>query len=280
MAHDNFIKCPAEFVKWTHRGPLIIEEILRSGADVICLEEVDHFADYLEPNLLSQGFEGLFLAKNDSPCLKFQPNYGPDGCAIFFRSSMFKLIEKKEVSLENGSGGTSNQVALLARLELKKTSGGDGSLSKLCVGATHLKAKSEGKWLRNAQGTHLLSEMASFADNQHVLICGDFNAQVNEPVYEYFTNNKEHQWLMVSSTYAGSFYKWEEPPLTSWKFRESGECKYTIDYIWASLERVRVNSVWKVPTEEEIGENGLPCAEYPSDHIALCSSVTLYSQTF
>lgn len=277
MAHDNFIKCPAEFVQWSHRGSLILEEILRSGADIICLEEVDHFSDYLEPNLSSQGFEGFFLAKTNSPCLQFQPNYGPDGCALFFRSSLFKLIDRKDICLKNGSGNISSQVALLAKLELKNGKETNGSPYKLCVGVTHLKAKSEGRSLREAQGKHLLDEMAAFAENQRVIICGDFNAQVDEPVYRYYTNNKEHQWLMLASAYAGSHYGWKEPPLTSWKFRQSGECQYTIDYIWASLENIRVNTVWKMPTEAEIGENGLPCAKYPSDHMALCSSVTLCS---
>nr|CCG00968.1 nocturnin [Suberites domuncula] len=278
LAHNNFIKCPEDVLKWSYRGPLILEEIICSGADIICLEEVDHFADYLEPNLSTQGFQGLFLPKTDSACLKFQPNYGPDGCALFFRSSMFKLIEKKEVSLKNTTGGISNQVAMLARLGLKKSGGGEGAPSQLSIGVTHLKAKKEGRALREAQGEHLLSEMASFAKDQYAIICGDFNAQADEPVYQHFTNNKAHQWLMLSSTYAGSYYDQKEPPLTSWKFRENGESKYTIDYIWASMDNIGVESILKVPTMEEIGENGLPCAKYPSDHVALCSCVTLYSK--
>ena len=275
MAHSTFIRCPADALKWSYRAPLILEEITRSGADIICLEEVDHFADFLQPKLSDLGFEGLFLEKRNSPCLEFQPNNGPDGCALFFRPSKFSLLEKKEVILKKMEG-LSNQVALLVRLEIKNTGKTAGSLTRLCVAVTHLKAKKEGVELREVQGKHLLSEMASFAGDEHSIICGDFNAPAVEPVHNYFTDNQAHPQLMLSSSYAGSYYKGEEPPMTSWKFRATGEAKYAIDYIWVRTDKIGVESVWRLPTEEEIGENGLPCAKYPSDHLALCSSVVLY----
>ena len=271
MAHGNFVKCPAEALKWSYRSQLILKEICRSEADIICLEEVDHFVDFFEPHLSSLGFGGLFVPKNDSPCLQYQPNNGPDGCALFFRSSMFSLLEKKEFRLKNETQGNSNQVALLARLKIKDKA----PFCTLHVGVTHLKAKRDYQALRRAQGEHLLSEMASFANDEHVIICGDFNATPDEPVYQHFTDNKTHQLLKLSSAYAGSCYGEKEPPLTSWKFRAQDESEYTIDYIWISKDKMVIDSIWQLPTKEEIGENALPSPSYPSDHLALCSSITI-----
>lgn len=276
MAHGNFIQCPTDALKWPYRSQLILTEICRSEADIICLEEVDHFYDFFEPQLASLGFEGLFVSKNDSPCLEYQPNNGPDGCAVFFRSSKFLCIEKKELRLKNEHQGLSNQVALLIRLEIKDPSATKDVPSKVCVGVTHLKAKRDFSVLRAAQGEHLLAEMASFAKNEHVIVCGDFNAPPEEPVYQSFTKNKACHCVALASTYAGSeHHENKEPKFTSWKIRANGEAKYTIDYIWISKDKMCVNSVWKLPTEEEIGINALPCKCYPSDHLALCCSVTL-----
>ncbi|XP_064405292.1 nocturnin-like isoform X2 [Halichondria panicea] len=277
MAHGNFVKCPAEVLKWSYRSQLILNEICRSEADIICLEEVDHFLDFFEPHLSRLGFEGLFVPKNDSPCLQYQPNNGPDGCALFFRSSMFALLEKKEFRLKNETQGISNQVALLARLKIEDANKAkDSPFYTLCVGVTHLKAKRDYQALRAAQGEHLLSEMASFASDEHAIICGDFNATPDEPVYQHFTNNKTHQLLNLSSAYAASFNGEKEPPLTSWKFRAYGESEYTIDYIWILKDKMVIDSIWRLPTKEEIGENALPSPSYPSDHLALCSSITLF----
>ena len=35
--------------------------------------------------------------------------------------------------------------------------------------------------------------------------------------------------------------------------------------------RLRLLRRWRMPTEEDIGEGGLPCEGYPSDHISLCA---------
>mgnify|MGYP005701053089 FL=1 len=54
------------------------EEIARHNADVICLQEVDHFM-FLRKSLASLGYVGHFTPKPDSPCLYLTNNSGPDG---------------------------------------------------------------------------------------------------------------------------------------------------------------------------------------------------------
>lgn len=310
LAHSSFIRCPVEALKWTYRAPLILQEILRSGADIICMEEVDHFHDFLNPQLEQKGFKGLFVEKRNSPCLEFTPNNGPDGCALFYRSSRLTLLKDQELVLDREDGTKSNQVAMMVLLQFSpddsESSESDSkddtsipleeqssdkakledpvatstsavlSTQTICVAVTHLKAKQHGRELRLAQGKHLLSEIQSFAENHPVIVCGDFNAPPDEPVYELFSNSSDSPLkLKFSSSYVTPHYGNKDPPLTSWKFRAAGESKYTIDYVWFTPDTLKVDSIWTVPTEEEIGKDGLPCPKYPSDHVSLCTCFRL-----
>ena len=283
------------------------------------MEEVDHFDDFLRPQLERSGFEGLFVEKRNSPCLEFTPNNGPDGCALFYRSSKFNLVKKKEIVLDREDGSKSNQVAMLVQLRFvgetgaeteSKVGGGETESTEkegasttrdtedkaeikldekesqprsilnaetICIAVTHLKAKREGRDLRSAQGKHLHSEVASFSESYPVIVCGDFNATPDEPVYAYFSvSASTYQYpLKLASSYVSRYYGYKEPPLTSWKFRAAGESKYTIDYIWFTPDTLKVDSIWTIPTEKEVGENGLPCNKYPSDHLSICTCFRL-----
>lgn len=258
-------------MKWNHRGPLIVQEIIRSEADIVCLEEVDHFEDFFKPKLTQLGFEGFFFPKCDSPCLAFPDNNGPDGCALFYRSAKFEFVKKKELVLKNVKGGESHQVALLAQLKMKD----DKQQPSVFVAMAHFKAKTEGKELRAAQGRHLIEEATAFSGaGQPVIIAGDFNATADEEVYKFFSNLDAHPDLKLESSYGAPHYG-AEPEFTSWKFRAKGEAKYTIDYIWFNPERLCVEGVWGIPEEGDIGEDALPCKGYPSDHVALCSHFSI-----
>jgi nocturnin len=75
---------------------------------LIFLQEVDHF-NFLSGALATQGYTGLFFPKPDSPCLYIQGNNGPDGCAIFYRTDKFDVINSDNRVLEVWSV-QSNQV--------------------------------------------------------------------------------------------------------------------------------------------------------------------------
>ncbi len=76
---------------------------------------MDQFS-FLAKALGPAGFVGHFVAKPDSPCLKFPEHVGPDGCAIFVDHGQFHVDEFLEHSLAVAGGAASNQVALAARL--------------------------------------------------------------------------------------------------------------------------------------------------------------------
>jgi hypothetical protein len=54
----------------------------------------------------------------------------------------------------------------------------------------------------------------------------------------------------------------KEPSFTTWKFREN-------DGIEDEQEGFVPIAILKLPSKEDIGSNGLPSNEYPSDHLAL-----------
>ena len=58
-------------------------------------QEVDHY-DLVARVLASQGYQGTFKPKPDSPCLYIPDNSGPDGCAIFWNTHRFSLLDTHE----------------------------------------------------------------------------------------------------------------------------------------------------------------------------------------
>ena len=62
-----------------------------------------------------------------------------------------------------------------------------------------------------------------------------------------------------------------EEEFTTWKFRSCGESRRTIDYIWFSSQGgLKPASRWQMPSQADIGPQGLPCDIYPSDHLSVC----------
>lgn len=46
-------------------------------------------------------------------------------------------------------------------------------------------------------------------------------------------------------------------------------CRYAVDHIFHSACGVSAEAVLKLSTEEEVGANGLPSVNWPSDHLSL-----------
>lgn len=268
---DSFVQCPPEALSWSHRKYLILEEILTYRPHILCLQEVDHYYDYLQPVLAGLGYSSNFCPKPWSPCLDVEGNNGPDGCALFFDQSRYELLDSVNIRLSAMRIPT-NQVAVVTMLRCRSTG------RCVCVAATHLKARTGWEWLRSAQGSDLLRHLQNLVQ-QHagdsagspssdisLLICGDFNAIPTEEVYQRFTASP----LGLDSAYKKlSQDSLTEPEYTTWKIRPTGECCTTLDYIWYSQDTLRVDAVLDMPTGEQIGPNRLPSFSYPSDHLSL-----------
>ncbi|XP_013402229.1 nocturnin [Lingula anatina] len=269
---DNFVKCPKEAFDWKSRRLHILEEILQYEPDIVCLEEVDQF-DFFKSVLGSICYEGTFFPKPDSPCLSMEESYGPDGCAIFYNTNKLRSVSVQNFNLKMGNKST-NQVAIIQQLQYCDSKN-PRSAHEFYIGVTHLKSKVGWEETRRLQGQSLLEVLMEKAGSSPVILCGDFNAVPEEPVYSVFKNSQ----MGFDSAYTKLTGDGVEPLYTTWKIRggkHSGEVCRTIDYVWYTKGTITVEKVLKFPTGEEIGPGRLPSVTYPSDHLSLVCDLSIH----
>ncbi|KAF0691025.1 hypothetical protein As57867_017614, partial [Aphanomyces stellatus] len=75
-----------------YRMPLVVFEVLETGADIVCFQEMGEgiCGAYFEPLLAAHGFVGHYAGKGGSTA---------EGCAIFARAEKFELLETHVVKL-------------------------------------------------------------------------------------------------------------------------------------------------------------------------------------
>lgn len=216
----DFVKVPISCLSWEYRLPLILQEIRAANADIICLQELNHF-DTLATTLVPEGYSCFFRAKKPSPALKF--GFPADGIALFYRHSRFSCSPAPAGHcFDSIDGQPAAQGFVTAQL-----------LDKLCgraviVAATHLKAKAgfENEQTRVHQACQLLKELQNMRDRfsqsqlqqlppnassngtchtnniasgkqqqPAVLICGDFNTTPDSETVEVM---KQHELALES----------------------------------------------------------------------------------
>ncbi|KAG6542437.1 hypothetical protein Mapa_016127 [Marchantia paleacea] len=280
----------ADVLDWGARGPKLVDAILGASADVVCMQEVNHFEDFFLPHLRDHGYDGTFVAKKFSPALK----YGclPDGCAIFFRTSRLQLVQKDVVLYPVPFMAVQNQGAIACRFKDLRAD------REFLVATTHLKSKvgKENEQRRLSQAQSLMQMLVDLTRSSGLpcVVCGDFNAPPVSEVYDFVQRHE----MGLKSVYAcrseltsdevgdetGAEEKidWarnggasSEPAYTTWKFRPTGEKKETIDYIWMSKDKALCASkCLRLPSEDSLGGKGLPTNAMPSDHLPLlCEAV-------
>lgn len=189
-----------EALVWEKRGERILREVKDTGADILCLQEVqsDHFHCFYVPKLRSMGFKGIFKKRTGDK---------PDGCAIFFRHSIFELKESKSVEyckpnvqiLDRDNIGL---IALLTPRVLKSRNAVDQDLPFIVVATTHLLYNPKRHDIKLAQLQLLFAELDLLAfissnvsskskSTQHVyhptILTGDFNLTPDSSIYEFIT---------------------------------------------------------------------------------------------
>jgi len=176
--------CKRSSLNWEYRKHNLLGEILGYNADLICLQEVDHFGDFFLPELRKRGYDGVFV-KRPSPFKK-------DGCCIFYRRDKFRLREKFEIQFNDlvrrgGPRFHTNNVAVLLSLVLRGEGAGGGQGSSLMVGCVHLfhdPKQADIKVLQSQMMTQAILRAATGGGTQDALIlCGDFNSQPGDLVY-------------------------------------------------------------------------------------------------
>jgi len=268
---DKFVKTPPAAFNWRTRRWRLLHEVVRFSPDIICLQEVDHYNLYKRA-LGSLGYLGHFIAKPDSPCIYLKNNNGPDGCAIFYKKEKFSLISGPHSRVIEVWRVQSNQVIL--GLNLRHLSSG----REVYVATTHLKARSGAllSTLRNEQGKDILEWVNTTRQPESpVIICGDFNAEPTEPVFQTMSESKR---LPLKSSYKIHHNPEQEGDdhnleFTTWKVRESGEQKHILDYIFHSSSSLETLQTLAMPSEEQIDQVRFPSLAFPSDHLSLLATL-------
>ncbi|MEZ6186223.1 MAG: endonuclease/exonuclease/phosphatase family protein [Planctomycetota bacterium] len=164
----GFVRAPQGSLAWEARRDALLGLVLAgegSGRppDVVCLQEVDRFADAFEPALRAAGYASLFVPKAD----------GRDGCCLAFRRERFALRWAEPRRYLDAHGQNQVQHALLVALDDLRGE------PPLLVATTHFKAKLEHAALRAAQARQLggwaRAAQARLGPDARLVVAGDLN---------------------------------------------------------------------------------------------------------
>eukprot|EP00127_Corallochytrium_limacisporum_P003186 Clim_evm35s147 gene=Clim_evmTU35s147 len=282
LCQDDFPLVDRKYIKHDYRFPLIIAEIKSADADLMALEELEHFDTQYLPELKKYGYNGEFLKKPTNA----------DGLAIMWRTDRFEKERLTQYSFKELISEAHNQVFMIGLFR-------DTQCDKRIVFAgTHLKAKAGAKnsVIRQAQVKCVREELSKFIEAHEcqdaaIVFCGDCNAERDSPEMRGLRSELTIGEVVVS---LGSAYD-DEPentaakdsvplplPWTTYKARppmdpSEGEGliirKRTIDYIIYSTRDFKTVRWMDLPNGNDIQEPYLPCARYPSDHIMLATTL-------
>jgi len=253
----DFVRCPPAALEWPARLPLILEEIRGADADVVCMQEVNHFDDLLAA-LSGDGFSGVFCPKGKSPATRL--GFPCDGCALFWRDSSLAVVGEAEKAFYlDVDGKVASQVRLGAWFRHTRSG------KELRVVTTHLKAKNdpEACALREAQAKQLCAALAEGEEGlqKPTIVCGDFNTSPDSAAIGLLCEaGFESVWAPGEEKTTGAF--------TTWKFRTGGQKRDVIDFVF-SRGALSPVARWSLPSVDDVGPDALPSARYPSDHLAI-----------
>jgi endonuclease/exonuclease/phosphatase family metal-dependent hydrolase len=236
-----FTFTPPELLIPGARTAAIVERLVASNADVLCLQEA-------EPALLNaalmalapRGFVAYFLKKR----------HKPDGAATFVRTGEIAIESFREITYADGAPDRddSGHVALLTIL----TVGG----ALLGIANTHLKwvrpdAPDSERWA-SRQIAALLAAVAETPIPW--ILCGDFNAMPEDPVHATLA---EAGFIDAYASLGGA---------TSNANRYAKRIDYLVHSRELALEPL------PIPAIED--DTPLPSAIEPSDHLAIAARVS------
>ena len=157
LASSKFSNCDniESIISWENRKNKIISVLLEHDYDIICLQEVDEYANFFQPIMDKLGYDSLF-------CPKF--NQFSDGICIFWKRDKFRSIDGTNLRYLDHS-----QVCLIVVLEVINSPITD-RYQRFCVGTTHLKAKNGFENERLEQATIFVKVNPSLIYSFYIII--------------------------------------------------------------------------------------------------------------
>jgi CCR4-NOT transcription complex subunit 6 len=141
---------PQWALAWDNRRESLIQEIKSLNADIICLQEIeggqheDFFTQHLRPT-----YESVLWQKSRAKTMENKERRSVDGCATFFRSSIFKLvkhqiIEFNEMAIQRSDFKKSDEI--FQRFMTKDNVAGVALLQHLPTGMPLIVANTHIHW--------------------------------------------------------------------------------------------------------------------------------------
>ncbi|KAG7694423.1 hypothetical protein KL933_003756 [Ogataea haglerorum] len=299
-----FMYTPSWALAWEYRRQKLTEEILSYKTNIICLQEVETktYEEYWVPLMESHGYKSVFHCKSRARTMNDKNAKKVDGCATFFQTSMFELIDKKII--EYGR-------VVMTQDKYKKTEDifnrfmnkdNIASISilhhiptgnKIVLANTHLHWDPEFNDVKTMQVAVLLEELRvlllKYTNSKDelnkipLLICGDFNSQTDSAVYQLFSQGSVKEHYDIKGRDYGKFTSegCTHPFHLKSAYGAINELPFTnfsptytnvIEYIWYSTGTLSVRGLLG-----EMDPNyakrviGLPSADFVSDHLPLIS---------
>lgn len=312
---------PSWALAWEYRKQRILKEVTQSKCDLVCLQEVETqaYEELIGPELSKHNYRGIFYNKgrarrggssignggSGSDLLK-----KVDGCAIFYKTSKFTMIEKVNVDYSSGLLGNDHfaktedvfnrftnkdNIAIISYMEHRDTK------NRIFVVNTHLHWDPAFNDVKTLQVAVLVEELQALAKKHSgnsssrnnnndflstpIIICGDFNSQIHSAVYELLSKGKSVSHPDFHGVDYGKYTS--EGFQQSFKFKSvydnMGELPFTnftpnftevIDYIWYNTQSIDVvGMLGKI--EDLYFETlvGFPDQNHPSDHIPLMAEL-------
>eukprot|EP00873_Tetraselmis_striata_P041151 jgi/Tetstr1/461415/TSEL_006525.t1 len=222
--HGKFVKTPPEALEWEFRAPLLLQEVLSSKPDVICLQEVNRYGDSFQPKLEAAGYRGVFAPKIPSPAERY--GYPGDGCCIFYSLDRLAPVAEPISRRYLDEGGQSTSQGFLAwPLRDRATE------STMLIATTHLKAKLPGEAIRCQQAKQLMEQLKEIQADLvatghlngakppgntspcHMVLTGDFNTTEESEVFQSLRD------VGLQSLWDYKPTKGASTNFTTWKFR-------------------------------------------------------------
>lgn len=189
-----YTKVDPKCLTWKFRASRILRVIQASHANIICLQEVqaDHYKEFFTPQLASMGYRGIYKKRTGEK---------PDGCAIFYDTSMFELVDNRPVEyfypgVEVLSRDNVGLIAVLSPTSSHHQVTHEEQRQCVVVSTTHLLYNPRRHDIKLAQLQVLFSELDRIAykgqsngKNQYypIILTGDFNFTPQSNVYNFVT---------------------------------------------------------------------------------------------
>ena len=90
-------------LSWDNRKFRILEEVRSHEADIICLQEIDKesYEEFFRPELARNDYRGAFWPKSRAKTMAEKEARLVDGCATFYKSNKYILLDKALVDFAN-----------------------------------------------------------------------------------------------------------------------------------------------------------------------------------